>query len=268
VLLHGTGTRLEADAAHLPVFALFLQNQLWSTLGRLDPPMWSLAVEATFYALLPLAGWLMLRRGPLAVAALGIAAGLAWTAAGVHDAWDVPLMRSLPTFLPVFSCGIAAAALAHRRPPGRWAARALLVGGGALVLANAWWHSGGTGLVGHVVLDLPAAVGFAAIIAAVAHRPPGLLSTRPLRALGDVSYGVYLWHYPVLMWWYLRDGAFPHDRPFTALAQVLVPTLAIATLSWLLVERPVLRWAASATRRPARRGALQPAAQPAGAAGG
>ena len=95
--------------------------------------MWSLVVEVSFYAVLPLAGWLLVRcarRGRMVVACAGLAGlGLAWSAAGVLLAWPETAMSTLPTFLPVFACGMAAAALAHRRVPsrgpgGRWSSRA------------------------------------------------------------------------------------------------------------------------------------------------
>ena len=84
-----------------------------------------------------------------------------WSAAGALLAWPDTAMSTLPTFLPVFACGMAAAALAHRRAPSRAAWWALLVAGAALVAADAWWHHQGTGMTGHVVRDLPAALGFA-----------------------------------------------------------------------------------------------------------
>ena len=55
-------------------------------------------------------------------------------------------------------------------------------------------------MTGHVVRDLPAALGFAAVVAAVAAHPPAVLSRAPLRGLGTISYGLYLWHLPVLLW--------------------------------------------------------------------
>ena len=41
----------------LPLFFVFAQNQSADTVMTLDPPMWTLAVEASFYAVLPLIGW-------------------------------------------------------------------------------------------------------------------------------------------------------------------------------------------------------------------
>jgi peptidoglycan/LPS O-acetylase OafA/YrhL len=258
LLLEGTGHGRATAAEKLPVFAVFLQNLFPETRGRLDPPMWSLAVEVAFYLALPAIGWLMLRAarrraggaplaGPLVVCGGLVAAGLGWLALGVARDWPPEVMWTLPTYIALFACGIAAAILTHGRRLGRRGAALLFAAGWAAVGLNGWWHSGGTGDVGHVVADLPAAAGFAAVVAAVALRPAGLLATRPLQALGTLSYGVYLWHMPVLYALQIRE-ALP-ETALPALAAVLGPTLALATASWLLVERPVLRWAARATRR-------------------
>jgi peptidoglycan/LPS O-acetylase OafA/YrhL len=64
-----------------------------------------------------------------------------------------------------------------------------------------------------------------------------LLSIPPLPQLGRISYGIYLYHYPVLI--YL--GRRLSRDTYTSAALVTLITLAIATASWFLVERPVIR---------------------------
>src|SRR3954471_20463941 len=83
------GVRLPA-ASHLPLFAVFGQNYSLATIMKLNPVTWTLCVEAAFYVLLPLLGWVAWRLGPrprwrqaLLVAAL-IPLGLVWNAL-VHD---------------------------------------------------------------------------------------------------------------------------------------------------------------------------------------
>jgi peptidoglycan/LPS O-acetylase OafA/YrhL len=74
-----------------------------------------------------------------------------------------------------------------------------------------------------------------------------LLRSRVMVAGGLISYGVYLWHEGVLdVWMRARDiepflGSFP-----PLLAVTVVGTLALATASYVVVEKPALarRWPA------------------------
>jgi peptidoglycan/LPS O-acetylase OafA/YrhL len=189
------------------------------------------------------------------VCAALIAAGVAWTTAGVLYAWAPEITWTLPTYLATFACGIGAAVLAHRAQPRRWMAHAVFAAGALVVLADAWWHTQGYSEFFHALRDLPAALGFAAMVWSVALRPAPVLGSAPLRALGTLSFGVYLWHYPVIYWLQLH-GHFPEDF-HTAVLYVLPITFALATASWFLVERPVLRVSARALKRRSRGG--QPA---------
>ena len=81
-----------------------------------------------------------------------------------------------------------------------------------------------------------------------------LLSRGPAKWLGTISYGVYLFHFPVIVG--LRmTGHWPQDSLTRELLAVLAITLPAATLSWFLVERPAIRWAqrrTSGSRPPAK----------------
>jgi peptidoglycan/LPS O-acetylase OafA/YrhL len=243
-VLYGTGHAREVGLEALPVFALFAQNHFDATAGQLNPPTWSLAVEVGFYLVLPIVGWAFVRARTRArlvaicVAVIGL--GLAWCAAGYLGDWPATTMTSVPTFLPVFGAGVLASVLACGRQLGRRAALALMAAGWVVVVTSAWWHAiGDTGVLGHTVRDLPAALGFGAIIVGLCARPPGVLDLWPVRQLGVISYGLYLWHMPVLYWLKTR-GVFPEDFGL-AYAAVLVPAIALGAASWLAVERPFVR---------------------------
>jgi len=93
---------------------------------------------------------------------------------------------------------------------------------------------------GLLLFDTAVAAVLAAVVLAPARGLARLLSVRPLPALGRISYGVYLWHWPVFV--VLTAERTGLTGP-ALLALRLGVTLVLATLSWRLVERPVLNGA-------------------------
>jgi peptidoglycan/LPS O-acetylase OafA/YrhL len=252
----------QIDPSQLPVFLLFAQNHFEETIKHLDPPMWTLAIEVSFYATLPLAGLLALRlgahRGRLVALTLTIvAAGMLSTILAYTHDWPQTLSTSLLPHLTEFGAGMTAAVLLHRRTLRAAPAAAIAAAGIALVVANSWWHSTGAGSVDtrNLVGDAPGVAGIALIVATLVAGPwrAVLLARGPAKWLGSISYGVYLFHFPVIV--ALRvTGHWPQDSLARELLAVLVITLPAATLSWLLVERPAIRWAQRRTSggRPAK----------------
>src|SRR3954451_12829678 len=167
LLIHDSGHGRDIDLHDLPKFLLFLANVFPETRNQLDPPLWSLHIEVSFYVVLPLIGLALLRaRRQWLVCLALIAAGLAWSTAGVMDAWPPEATWTLPTYLGAFAAGIAAVVVSHQHKEGL--SPFICGAGAACVLANAVWHSDGTGDLGHAVGDLPAALGFGAIVWALA----------------------------------------------------------------------------------------------------
>jgi peptidoglycan/LPS O-acetylase OafA/YrhL len=144
-----------------------------------------------------------------------------------------------------------AAVLAGSRTLSSMETRRALVWAGGLLAADFVIHSGilPGAAPGRILGDLPAALGFAAIVAvaAASTRSLRLLESRALAAAGTISYGVYLWNVPVLLT--LRGLDLLPLTTWAALPVVLVPTVLIATLSWLFVERPAIEWARAPRRR-------------------
>lgn len=235
----------------LPLFFVFAQNFSPQTLLKLDPPMWTLAVEACFYVLLPLFGWLALRgratgRAQLAVPAALLLIGVGFNGSLVaFDPDDLRWSKSLLAMLPYFAVGMGAAVLVAGRRPTAAQARALVAGGLALVTVNvALQVSAGRGadIVDflRVIRDLPAALGFAMLICLAATTAPRSLAWKPLAWCGLISYGLYLWHVPVLL--VLRAGGLlPLDVPGATLVGLPVSLLA-GWLSFRFVEAPAIAW--------------------------
>uniref|UniRef100_A0A6J5ZDW8 Unannotated protein n=1 Tax=freshwater metagenome TaxID=449393 RepID=A0A6J5ZDW8_9ZZZZ len=229
----------------LPLFFIFAQNFSPQTLLKLDPPMWTLAVEAAFYVVLPAVGWLALRgRGSrhwqLAVPALLLVLGIAFNYVLAQQAVGSPRWsKSLPAMLPYFAVGMLAAVAVNRRSVSSWASRLLIALGLLLVAADIAAHVEDIEAL-PIIRDLPGAVGFALIVGVSALRPPRLLELRPLVWVGTISYGLYLWHVPVLL--VLRANGLVPLNPWGATLIALPISLLLGWLSLRFVETPAMAW--------------------------
>jgi peptidoglycan/LPS O-acetylase OafA/YrhL len=111
-----------------------------------------------------------------------------------------------------------------------------------------------------------------ALVVAAAATPGGLLGRAlgwtPMRWVGVRSYGIYLWHYPIIV---LTAAAGTVGTPVSAVRAVILVavTVAIAAASWRFVEDPIRRGSYRRTApAPAAAGATGAAASAAGAVGG
>ncbi|WP_285492227.1 acyltransferase [Actinomadura sp. NBRC 104425] len=259
----------------------YLPHPWWGTslgpshLGQ----MWSLSVEVAWYALLPATAAVLgryARRAPSgdvdarAHRLLYGLAAYAFVSLAYTVAMFVPQPRPLlglwvPRFFIWFAIGMALAVVTvwartdTRRPVAHvcrtvadawgacWLGAALLyviaatpvTGPLDLVTPDALWTS-----LFDLVLNGLCAVAF---VAPVALAPPGhaaigaALGNPVMRFLGRVSYGVFLWQMLIIVGWYeWRDRVFRGDL-LPDLPLLLAATIAAATVSYLLVERPVQR---------------------------
>jgi peptidoglycan/LPS O-acetylase OafA/YrhL len=281
-LTAATNHPMRIEATQLPLFVVFAQNQVAAVHGHLDPPLWSLAVEASFYVLLPIVAIAVARLGRdrraqlLLVGGLGGIGLLCCTLGAIFD-WPRTVTDSLLTTLPLFACGMAVAVATHGRSfsarTGLWLALAglPLVLAGGIVEAAADMQAATA--LRFLVSDFPAALGFALVVAALVATP---LRARPLLAApvlfaGTISYGLYLWHFPVI--YGLHSAHLWPSSPVPAMALVLALTFVPATISWYLLEQPVLRWAhrrrdTSAGVTASTRSTVAPASASASSAGG
>jgi peptidoglycan/LPS O-acetylase OafA/YrhL len=227
---------------------------------------WSLSVEEQFYLVWPLlligALWLTRGRKPTTrVAALAMAMGTL-TAASlaysiVQTAADPrPAYFVTPTRAWEFGLG-GLVALGLGASIGRAPALArVIIGwlGLAAILVAGFAYGPGTPFPGVAAL-LPI-LGTLAVIRAgtPVHRlgPSGLYRWRPIQATGDLSYSLYLWHWPLLV---LIPYAFGGISRGLLAGIVLELTVALAWLSKRYVEDPV-RSMRGLARRPRRTLAL------------
>ncbi|CAI6030637.1 acyltransferase family protein [Cohnella sp. JJ-181] len=214
--------------------------------------LWSLAVEEQFYLLwpllLPAMALLLGRRGKTTLAVLIAAAASAAAMAMLYVPGGDPSRIYYGTDTRAFGLLIGAA-LALIWPSGRLSAglrgryRTGLdaVGIAALTAVLLMMHDANEydGFLyrgGLVLLSLCSA----ALVASLAH-PAGRLGAwlgcAPLRWIGKRSYGIYLWHYPVIV---LSQGQVNADGPQPLrIAFQLAASVALAALSYRYVENPI-----------------------------
>jgi hypothetical protein len=91
---------------------------------------------------------------------------------------------------------------------------------------------------GFVGLDLAIVVTIATVMWFPGSLVGRLLSLRPLRAVGQISYGIYLWHFPLFLW--LTASSIGLGGTPLLIVRVTV-TLVVAVVSFFLLEEPVRR---------------------------
>jgi peptidoglycan/LPS O-acetylase OafA/YrhL len=210
---------------------------------------WSLAIEEQWYLLLPLALVLLLprvrSRRPLAIGlgalALLSAVEMAWLKSPAGDAsrvyygTDTRLQSLLvgATLAAVLTPGV----LERLRSSARWLGPLALLGVVALMVVvtdrSSWLYEGGFALF--------AIVCAMALVSVQAH-PTGLparvLSVPVVVWVGRISYGLYLWHWPVYV---VLSPARTGVTGVGLLALRVAVTFALATASYYWVEMPIRR---------------------------
>jgi peptidoglycan/LPS O-acetylase OafA/YrhL len=264
---------------------LGLAQTYWGALFPTFTQTWSLCTEAAFYAVLPVLALAVRRaaawRGPGAEwAVLGGLAAAGYGYIAVVRGFGLPdrALLWLPGHLDWFAAGMAVAALwarghAGAPPTGRlgrtwrvarqladwpgtcWAAAGVLLALASTPVAGPLTLAPIPGLAALVKEALYAVVGAVLLLPAALgdSRRSGLgavLAAPATRYLGRISYAVFLWHLLVLRGTYALTGWEPFSGHLLAVALLTtVGSVAVAALSWTVVERPALALAERLTER-------------------
>ncbi|OZG29324.1 hypothetical protein BH683_010315 [Williamsia sp. 1138] len=225
-----------------------------SYFDRFGPPsplghMWSLSIEEQFYLLWPLVlaamFFVVRRRALITVATVALA---------------------LVSFYLLYDLSVAGFDNTRAYEGTDTRAGGLLVGAAVAM----WWPARSTTVShnGRCGLDVAALVGLVTVVVLVTTMPDGgaglytygiallslataavliaavvpatlvatVLGLTPLRWIGERSYGIYLWHMPLIAFTPMAFRAY--SRPISSVV-IIVATVVLAALSWRFVENPI-----------------------------
>jgi peptidoglycan/LPS O-acetylase OafA/YrhL len=245
--------------------AIFAHESYFAHFGLPSPLQhtWSLAIEGQFYIVWPLLLVLLLKWARSSGRAIGLAAtvtgaaGSAGLMAPMYHAGTNPtrLYYGTDTRMSDMLVGAALAMVVSARPqPAAMARRALHVAGpvAAIALGAAWVLAGAAGPGGGAAGVPPGwmfeggflicAVLAAIVVADVAQFQSGtlgsLLGLAPLSWIGRISYGIYLFHWPIFV--YMTAQRTGLSQPWLDLARVGL-TVGISAASYHFIETPIRR---------------------------
>lgn len=250
--LEETGAALVAQPLLVANVLFWSQSGYFETASHYQPLLhtWSLAVEEQFYLLLPLLLVPLLKRGrrPAVIATwLFIAGSLAWS---LHATARFPSAAFflLPSRIWELDLGLALALLPRTGFRNRRRNELASLAGLAAILAPVFLYDADTPFPG--IAALAPCLGTVLVI--FANTGPLTTSGRVLASalpvwIGKISYPLYLWHWPALV--FARYAWMDVWSPALAPA-VLAASFVLAWATWRWIERPVRELRVFATTRP------------------
>jgi peptidoglycan/LPS O-acetylase OafA/YrhL len=263
--LEGLSGEVVSSAGYFANWFFAYTDQSYTELFSSPSPVqhyWSLAIEEQFYLVMPLLLIGVLRRRGSATTLLGVLAALVaassiWIAVRYEGGATIDrLYYGTDTRAAELLVGATLATALHLigldrlRTIGR-----SMVVIGPLVLVGLLWAWSTVTLSGSTLFRggfLAHAVASAALIVAIlVDRGPlaALLKLAPLTYLGRISYGVYLFHWPIFLW-LTEDRTGLNRWPLFAIRLALA--IGLAAASYLLLEQPIRRGSMAKFPKPAR----------------
>jgi peptidoglycan/LPS O-acetylase OafA/YrhL len=228
-------------------------------MGKLAPPFWSLATEWHFYMLLPALLFLARRFGLRAAVGAAMAASIAFriaiALAGLETPWGINVDHLIFSRFIEFGWGILAAELYLSRtlpPPALRGTSGFLLGW-LVSLVGRFMMTEGAGRLRYVGPFVAAAsiavlsLGYMLVVWSVVSGPSvaaRFCAWTPMRQLGRISYGMYLWHWdlgmPVARRLARTFGVGPLTPVLYTCATLLV-LIPISEISYRLLEAPYFK---------------------------
>lgn len=190
-----------------------------------DGSLWTIKVELMLYGTVPLIACAFKRFGLFQAYALMLTIGLLWTyyfGAMADISIGAEIARQFPGQLPYFAFG---ALLAAAPSLERWLPLMIVLGLSTLALTSEYSYR---------LLIEPIAYGALTIFLCLI-KNKGM----SLGKIGDLSYGIYLFHFPIVQM-FINANVY-ESNPMLGVVLSLVLTLVLSFTSWHLVEKKFLR---------------------------
>jgi peptidoglycan/LPS O-acetylase OafA/YrhL len=244
----------------------FLFNFFQTMPGTINGAFWTLAIEMQFYLVLPLLMYLVYKRKALFTTGVVVAMAMGWRyrVYRIHSGNDFSMFfygDQFPYQALQFGVGIMASAvylhIHHRtnwreRSPRQIAALGLglslsgiaLVGWLVYRMVHVNFWGGG---VDYYLLKIGIALGFGCLLLGALFAPSlaqFVWRNSLARFIGIVSYGMYLWHFPLLYsigtWGWVSELPAPKQLQVLAVLGTLVSVI-VGLFSLILIERPFIQ---------------------------
>lgn len=259
--LAGNLSYLISGGSDVAAHVFYVHTFYLPTFASINPIYWTLGIEFQFYLILPILALAFGQRRWKASVVACVALSIAWRAATYQSGEYSWLTFAPPAFLGHYALGIAAARLyldGWRSPiPSAYlapaAALAFIVLPLSVLIPNGGFGQGTENLLADALLRPLVALGFAVVTFSLAGESSllqALFGSAPMRALGEISYSVYLTQVPVLLFLRAHTSALRLSSVGYALAGLTV-ALVCAFLFYRLVEKPLLKIRQQLTSRPA-----------------
>ncbi|MGJ3703133.1 acyltransferase family protein [Variovorax sp. AFSI2.2] len=232
---------------HVAAGAGFVSNfAFWSEAGYFDNAaetkpllhLWSLAIEEQFYIFWPVLLGLAWKRKWRVLAVVGAVAALSFllNVSTIHSHRTAAFYSPLSRFWELMIGGMLAYMRLHRPlPKPGWGRHAQSIAGLVLIGLGLAYIRGNKAFPGFWAI-LPTLGAFYCIAAG----PTGVLNryvlaSRPMVWIGLISYPLYLWHWPLLVFARIVEGGLPSEA---LRAFLLATAVLLAWITYRFVERP------------------------------
>lgn len=219
----------------------YMESGYFDAPAELKPLLhtWSLAVEEQYYIFFPLLLMFLARFGQRHYLAGLLVLGLASFMASVLLTASQPSLAFylIPTRAWELFLGSVLALHVLPAPTARPVREVLTFGGLALIVYSVFAFDAATVFPGSAAavptlgaaLVIYAGLGGGSVVAAA-------LSWRPVVFIGLISYSLYLWHWPVIVYTKLLTV---HEPSTTVIAAMIAVTFVLSILSWRYIETPL-----------------------------